>query len=166
MVFLVFSILSSTAIALIFKHIDNKKVRTFDAIVINYFIAATIGFLINRVEINPFTIYQEKWFPLAITIGVLFIVMFYLIEKSNQKAGITVTTVAMRMAVVIPMLFSIIYYQEEVTSVKVAGTILAVVAVSLSVYKKRDEKKETTSPSSSNRRERQKTNPRPGQRRK
>lgn len=137
MCFLLLSIISSTTISLTFKFVERKNIQSFHVIVINYLIAAILGYALNRSSYNVLNMFGESWFLLAVIIGVLFIIMLYLIGFSTQKAGITVTTVAMRMAVVIPIVFSILYYNEMVTSLKIAGILLAVIAVVLTVYKKR-----------------------------
>jgi len=140
MLFLLLNILSSTIIALVFKFIDNLKVNTFKVIVINYLVAASLGFLLNDAEIGIADIFRGTWVYLSVIIGVLFIAMLYLIAVSTQKAGITVTTISMRMSVVVPIGFSILFYQEEISSIKIIGIIVALVAVLLSVYKERSEK--------------------------
>lgn len=138
MVFLLLSILSSASIYVIFKLIGRFKVHTFSAIVINYFAACLAGFFLSNS--NPFTlsVFSEKWFLIAAIIGVMFIVMFYLIAKSTQKAGVAVTTVAVKMSVIFPIAFSIWYDESDVlTLFKFTGIFLAVISVFLTVYQGR-----------------------------
>lgn len=135
MVFLLLSILSSASIYIIFKLIDHFKVHTFSAIVINYFAACLAGFFLSNS--NPFTlsVFNEKWFLIASIIGVMFIVMFYVIGKSTQKAGVAVTTVAVKMSVIFPIAFSIWYDASDVlTLLKSTGITLAIFSVFLTVY--------------------------------
>lgn len=136
MVFLLFSIFSSTAIFLIFKLIDLKKIPVFNTILINYFVAATLGFLLNRSSqtVIGFLHSDAMWFSLLL--GFLFIVMFFVIGLSSQKAGIAVTSVASKMSVVMPIFFSILYFGEVLTRMKIAGIILALAAVFFTIYKK------------------------------
>ncbi len=88
--------------------------------------------------INFLEIFKQQWLLPAIFIGVFFIVMFYVIALSSQKVGVTVTTVSSKMAVIIPILFSILYYNEEINRFKIIGIILAVIAVVLTIYKKKN----------------------------
>jgi drug/metabolite transporter (DMT)-like permease len=62
--------------------------------------------------------------------------MFYLIGSSSQKAGITVTTLANKLSLVFPVLFSLIYFKEQISVIKYIGLITATIAVLLTVYKK------------------------------
>ncbi|MEA3497120.1 MAG: DMT family transporter [Bacteroidota bacterium] len=142
MIWLCFSIIASTGIAVIFKFIEKYKIHTFHAIVINYFIASLLGFLLIKIDFNIKEIYSYEWFPLSVAIGIIFIVLFYLIGKSTQKAGITVTIVAVRMAVIIPITFTIIYFNESISFLKIIGIVLALIAVVFSIYREKATKLE------------------------
>ncbi len=138
MIFLVFSILSSAAIYVIFKFLDRFKINTFNVIVINYITAAALGLLLIQTQTDIFPIYKNAWFPYSIIIGVLFIMTFVIIAKSSQIVGIAITTVSNKMSVIIPIAVSIIIDPLDVlTNFKAIGIILAILAVFLSVYRKR-----------------------------
>lgn len=137
MIFLALSILSSAAIYVVFKLIDHHRVFTFSAIVINYLVACLAGFFLSTN--NPFTseIFAQSWLPIAMLVGVMFIVMFYIIAISTRRAGVAVTTVAVKMSVVFPIAFSIWYDANDKLSVlKLIGIALALLSVFLTVYKK------------------------------
>jgi len=118
----------------IFKSAGNRKLNVFSIIVINYVIAACLGFCIEGSPV--ISILNASWLSMAIIIGILFIVMFFVIALSTIKAGISATSVATKMSVIIPIIFSIIYFRENISFLKGAGIILAVIAVFLSIYKK------------------------------
>ena len=137
MVFLVFSILSSAAIYVIFKFLDRFKIKTFNVIIINYITATVLGILLTNSQADIFPIYKNAWFPYSIFIGIMFIIMFVVIAKSSQVVGIAVTTISNKMSVIIPIAVSIIIDPLDVlTNLKATGIILAVLAVFLSVYQK------------------------------
>ena len=138
MIFLVFSILSSAAIYVIFKFLDRLKINTFNVIVINYITAAILGLLLTQNQTDIFPIYKNAWFPYSIIIGVLFIMTFVIIAKSSQIVGIAITTVSNKMSVIIPIAVSIIIDPLDVlTNFKAIGIAMAILAVFLSVYRKR-----------------------------
>jgi drug/metabolite transporter (DMT)-like permease len=139
MLFLLFSIICSSAIIIIFKLFGKYKISTLPAIVYNYLIASVLGILTFQQKIEIVSITSSGWFPFALIIGILFIIMFFMLALSTQKAGVTATTVSSRVSVVIPIIFSIIYFKEHIYTEKIVGILLAVVAVVLSVYKKRNE---------------------------
>lgn len=138
MIYLLLCILSSTAILIIFKLLGKASTKTFPVIVINYLVASVLGYGLNDFNADVATVYSTPWFPLAVIIGVFFVVGFYLIAKSSQKAGIAVTSVASKMSVIIPIVFSIVYdSNDKLTFIKTAGVICALIAVVLTVYRKR-----------------------------
>ncbi|MDD4150805.1 MAG: hypothetical protein PHE33_12340 [Bacteroidales bacterium] len=132
---LLLSILASSAVFVIFKFVDKYKSPLINVIVINYIVAASLGFIING-SFPAKEIISYNWIIPAIIIGILFIVMFFIIGKSSQKAGIAITTVASKMSFVIPVSFAIIAYNEDAGFLKIAAIIMAVVAVAFSVYVK------------------------------
>jgi len=134
--FLLLCILSSTGIFLIFKITDKLKVPTYPVIVINYLVASLLAAAITP-DINKFrSVVSSDWFLLSVFIGIFFILMFFVIALSTRKAGITVTTVASKMSVVIPITFSILIDPDDrLTLVKGAGILLALSGVLLTVMK-------------------------------
>ena len=137
---LLFAILTSAGIFITFKYLEKYKVDILLAIIINYVTAAICGFLLSDKAFVVQEIVQQSWFNISILIGALFIVVFFIIGRSTQKAGISVTTLASKMSFVLPLLFSILYYNETVSSKKVLGIIIAISAVLLSIYKDKGDK--------------------------
>lgn len=138
MIFLILSILSSAAIYVIFKFLDRYKINTFNVIIINYITAAILGLLLTQSQAAIFPIYKNAWFPYSIIIGILFIMTFVIIAKSSQLVGIAVTTISNKMSVIIPITVSIIIDPLDVlTNFKAIGITVAILAVFLSVYRKR-----------------------------
>ena len=140
MIYLFLCIISSTLIFVIFKSITLFKVSVLPVIIINYLVASTLGYFLSSE--NPFSIYKGDivWLPLAILIGVLFIIMFFVVGKSSQTAGISVTTVASKLSVVIPISFSIfIDPSDSLSFIKFTAILIALLAVFLTIYRdKRD----------------------------
>ena len=138
MIFLILCIISSTLIFVIFKLLNRVKVPVLPVIVYNYLVASLLGFLITGNDLAIISESSREWLPLSVVIGVLFIVMFFVIGKSSQDAGISVTTVASKMSVVTPIVFSILADPtDEINLLKVFGIILALLAVFLTIYRKK-----------------------------
>ncbi len=137
MIYLILSILSSTVIVIVFKIQSKINIKLFPVIVINYFTATFLGLILNQQQISFQQIASSSWIYGALIIGVLLIIGFYLIGYSTQKIGIAITTVTNKMSVVLPMLFSMFFYAESISFLKLIGIILALLAMFLSVYRKR-----------------------------
>jgi drug/metabolite transporter (DMT)-like permease len=134
MIYLILSILSSTAIFIIFKFLDQYKVSTFPVIVYNYLFAAVPGYFLLQEKPDLKDVFQADWIYLAIFIGILFILMFYVIALSSATAGISITTVASKMSVVIPITYSIFADPlDKLTSIKLIGIIVALFSVFLTI---------------------------------
>ncbi|RLD55032.1 MAG: hypothetical protein DRI97_10290 [Bacteroidetes bacterium] len=134
--FLLLCILSSTAIFVTFKTINRLNIPAFPVIVINYLVATLLGFLIYRGDTGLTSISGSRWLSISIIIGILFILMFFLVAYSTRKAGITVTTVASKMSVIFPIVFSLIIDPSDQLSIlKSSAVLLALGGVVLTVYK-------------------------------
>jgi len=139
MFWLILCTISATGIFVLFKVIDKTNTALFNAIIVNYIVAAGFGYwLTGGFDIE--SVVKSDWFIQSAVIGVLFIIMFFIIGLSSKKVGISITSVAGKMSVVIPMTFAIIAFNEDYGIIKVSGILLALFAVTLSVYKKPDKK--------------------------
>ena len=143
--FLLLCILSSTAIFVTFKTINRLNIPAFPVIVINYLVATLLGFLIYTGDTGITSIPGSRWLPISIIIGILFILMFFLVAFSTKKAGLSVTTVASKMSVIFPIVFSLIIDPSDQLSIlKSAAVLIALGGVVLTVYKPDGESPERT----------------------
>jgi len=134
--FLLLCILSSTGIFIVFKSIDRYNIPSFPVIVINYLVATILGFVINPGLARIDELMKREWLPASILIGILFIIMFFLVAYSSKKAGISVTTVASKMSVIFPILFSMMIDPgDQLTLLKSAAILCTLCGVALTVYK-------------------------------
>ena len=138
MIYLLLSILSSTAIFVVFKLFDKYNVNTLQAITVNYVTACICGSFLYKGRINPSEIIQTEWFVAAFGLGFLFIAIFNVMALTAQKNGLSVASVASKMSLIIPVIFGIIVYNESVGVQKILGIILALVSVYLTSLKKKD----------------------------
>ena len=138
MVYLLLSILSSTGIFLIFRLLEKKDVRPFPVIVINYLIASSLGFAFSGGVIGEARDFPVAFYVLAVIIGILFIIMFFIVARSSRKAGMAVTTISGKMSFIFPIVFSLLYDAGDVFSlIKATGILVAFTGVLLTIYKKR-----------------------------
>ncbi len=135
MIFLLFSILSSSVIFVIFKLFQKFGVNTLQAIIINYFIACMVGFFGFIKDTDVSLIPGKLWFPGTLILGALFISVFNLAAITTQRSGLSVVSVATKMSVAIPVFFGIILYNESTGFWKITGILLALLAVYLTSIK-------------------------------
>jgi drug/metabolite transporter (DMT)-like permease len=70
----------------------------------------------------------------ALVMGGMFISIFNVIGFTTQKLGVAVASVANKLSLVIPFIFSIYLYNEHATVLKIAGIAVALIAVVLTCY--------------------------------
>ncbi|WP_400073037.1 EamA family transporter [Zobellia russellii] len=129
MAFLALSILASSLIFIIFKLYTRFKVNTLFAIVANYFVACSVGLIRYEGTTQITEVPEKPWFLGTFILGILFIVVFNLMAMASQKVGVAVTSVATKMSFVIPVIFGLLLYNEELGTFKVIGILLALAAV-------------------------------------
>ncbi len=137
MILLLLSIICSTSIYVLFKLFKKYGIDTLQAIVINYFVAAAFGlwFLGPSAE-NFQSLLQAPWLIWAAVVGILFISLFYVMALVSQQFGITVTSIASKMSLLIPVVILIAIDPDEGLSItKAAGVLTGVVAVILASAK-------------------------------
>jgi len=136
MVYLICSIISSSLIFVIFRTAKNYSCNLTSLITYNYLSATILGLLLFQPFNTELVRQSTHWLPFGVLLGILFTAMFYLLGISSQKAGITVTTLANKLSLVFPVLFSLIYFNEQITTIKYIGLAGALFSVLLTVYKK------------------------------
>jgi drug/metabolite transporter (DMT)-like permease len=135
MIYLVLSILCSSSIFILFKYFEKYRVTTFLAIVINYLIASTTGILSLNGIPEWTEIASKTWLPNALFLGFLFITLFYIMAITSQRLGPSVASIANKMALVVPVIYAVIYYDDALNLLKVVGIILALVGIYLASIK-------------------------------
>lgn len=147
MLFLSLSIVLSVLLLLNFRLFPRYDINTFQAIVFNYPVCFLTGLLLLPTG-QSFTIdFSQTWTWLALGLGVGFILTFMLSGASTQRMGITVTSLANNLSLVVPVCFSLFIFQtggKLFDGLNYLGLLLAVVAVGLSTYKKESATDATT----------------------
>lgn len=140
MAFLIASILFSASILVLFRYFKQWGIDNLQAIIVNYVVAAAIGFASHEGASSLGIIVEKPWFSVSIILGILFIGVFFLFALSSQVAGVAITAVASRMSVVIPVTAAFLLFDETATLTKIFGIALALPAFYLTFKKKRNEK--------------------------
>lgn len=141
MFYLLLCILSSTVVLITFKLLDRFSVNNFSAIIINYLAASIAGFFLAKGELTGLNQLGVLPILLMVAMGILFITMFHFLGKSTQTAGVAITSVAAKMSVIIPILVSVLIDpNDKLNAIRIAGIVLALVAVLLLVIPRKTEK--------------------------
>lgn len=131
MTFLVFSILLSVLTVCFFKLFEQYQVNTFQAIFINYITCIIVGNILSEDAILLQRFWADPWFVYALILGFMFISVFYCIGLTSQKMGVSVSMVAAKLSVVIPVGVAFLLHGETLGILKIAGILMSLVAVFL-----------------------------------
>lgn len=126
---LLLAILFSSFLYLIFKLFVKYNINTLQAIIFNYVIAFFVGFLINPFHFSISKLLSAPWLFGSVFLGFMFICVFNILGKTTQINGISVASVSSKMAMIIPILFGIIVFNENLGFSKIIGIIVALLAV-------------------------------------
>lgn len=133
MIFLLLTILANIAIFMAFRGFSHFKVNTFPAIIINYLVCVITGVIysgpqnvVSRIDPNA------NWFLFAGFLGIIFVTTFFLMARTTQLRGVAVATVASKMSLAIPVVFSLFVFKIATGTLDTwnyVGIALAFVAI-------------------------------------
>jgi drug/metabolite transporter (DMT)-like permease len=129
MVYLIGSIVFTSYLTLSFKMLERLGISNLQAIVFNYITCVITGSIVaGNFPIGP-VVFNQQWFGWSCIMGFTFVTLFNLVAYTTQKMGVAVASVANKLSLVIPFLFSLYLYNEQSTLLKVSGIIIAILAV-------------------------------------
>lgn len=135
MIFIILTVVQSTLIFVAFKIFVRYNIDNWQAIVVNYIVATLFGFMIYNGSYSVSTIVEAPWITYALLLGLFFIGTFYFFALSSQKVGVALTSVASKMSVIIPVIFGVILYGDNMNLMRVLGILLALIAFYLTFKK-------------------------------
>jgi drug/metabolite transporter (DMT)-like permease len=123
-----------------FRTFQIFRINSFQAVVYNYWVCVFTGVITfgNLNEILRLNV-REPWVWQSMSLGGLFISVFYLMAVTTHRVGVTITTVVNKTSLLIPVCFSLFVFgtaSKQFDLINYGGLILAVCAIVLSSYKK------------------------------
>lgn len=134
MIYLLLSIVSSVLLFVVFRKMNRPDINNFHAVVINYFTAGLVGLIFFYSDIPEYVLSTDRLL-ISGFMGSLFIGIFYLMLKTTQEYGISVGSVANKMAVVVPVAAAVVIYGTPLTALKIGGIALALAGLYLTNVK-------------------------------
>lgn len=131
MSYLIITVLLNALISVLFKYFARYKVDELQAIVVNYWVCVLTGSIfIGYFPLGTGSITQSWSLP-ALIMGAGFIGVFSLFAWLTKTEGITTATVANKLSLAVPVIFSVLLYHEPLSVWHIAGILLAFPAVYL-----------------------------------
>lgn len=129
MLYVLLKVISATGLAMALKYVDRRGIDRLPVIRINYAVAALLAFFV-ALATNQ-TALSRPTALLAIITGGLFVSGILVLVKTISVAGVARAVVAMRTAVVIPMLASVLIWHERPGTPGFVGAAVALAAIGL-----------------------------------
>ena len=129
MIFLIANIVLISSFGLLLKHAGSRGQNLLAVGSVNYIVAALLS-IFSVVGGRNFQ-FSPPTMIFGTMNGVTYVVCFFLILYAMNARGIAVSMAIVRVAVVIPVLFSIVYWQETPNRWQVVGIILACISLPL-----------------------------------
>ena len=138
------AVITVTWIFILFKFFPKYKIDTFQAVTFNYLAAFICGSLLygNQIKSNLFI--HKEWILWACICGILFISLFYLMGKSSQNNGVSLTTVIVKMSMAFSMVLMILFYHEDINIYKISALLLALIGIFFLSKEKSNKNKKTS----------------------
>ena len=138
MLYLIAIVLLNVLLFSIFKMFSKYGISPLQAIAVNYWVCVLTGTMVLSKRIEPILSFSYSWIYWALLLGSMLIALFNLIAYSTKVEGMTTTTIANKLSLVIPVLFAAWLYQEHFGVGKILGILIAFPAVYLTVKKKQE----------------------------
>lgn len=137
MVFLCLAILSSCTIALLMRISANKVTAKLSMLSVNYLICSLLGASYAGFDlICPNVSGFSTTVALGVVGGILFLVSFMLLQWNTARNGIVLTSIFMKLGLLVPMILSVLVFHELPTWTQITGFCIALIAIVLINAKK------------------------------
>lgn len=131
----------ATLLYVILKYFSKYDINQLQALTVNYITAGLFSFFLNiDKSINALPFLETIYLPCLGT-GLLFILVFYTTALTAEKHGLTITSIAGKMSMVIPIIAGLIIYKEGITISKFTGIAIALFALYISNKQKGKEER-------------------------
>lgn len=129
MINLLLTIYCSASIAIILKLNSNRNGDSIVLLTGNYFAASIISLVLLVSDKNSTT--SIDLVPLGLFLSILFVGSIFAFSKSVSLSGAALSTVSSRLSVFVPIIFSLIFYDELPTAYQIIGLVLTLLTIIL-----------------------------------
>lgn len=113
MLYLLLAIVAASTYSILFKLFACRDIDSLQAIAFNYLTAALLGIGLSFGTLREGVVLSGEEWCLSVLMGVMFMTAFVLMARSTVKVGVSVTTVAARVALVIPVVCSYLLLPDQ-----------------------------------------------------
>lgn len=114
------------------KYAGHKNQREMQVYFVNYLVAGGLAVFLS--ESNVSILFTKETLPsllFGVMVGVLYITNLFIMGRSMIENGIGLTVSIMRISLVLPVMFAVIFFDENLSLQRVTGLLIALGALGL-----------------------------------
>lgn len=139
---LILTILFTSWLLISFRVFALLKIDPLQAIILNYFVCAVTGFFFDHNYEKILALQRvEPWLICAVITGACFLPTFYLMAYSVKHISVTITTIASKTSLIIPVTVSLLYLNSasSFTWMNTIGLVLGFGAIVMTSVKNKED---------------------------
>ena len=129
MIYLILAIASSSAISLMLRFSKGKTSGEISVLVINYLVCVAVAVSEVNGNVFPASDTLKPALLMGVICGILYLVSFLLYQFNIQRNGVVLSSVFMRLGLLVPMVVSVFLFNEIPTPLQMAGAAVAIAAI-------------------------------------
>lgn len=137
MFYLILAILSSAMIAIIMRFAQPRVNYPTGLLAGNYITCSILALLLAARELSVASA-GSLLFPagLGIVNGLFYLSSFALMQWNTRHNGVTLSSVFMKLGILVPTVLSVVWFHESPTALQISGFLLAISAIVIIHYQK------------------------------
>lgn len=113
MLYLLLAIICASTYSVLFKLFACRDIDSLQAIAFNYLTATILGVVMSLGMMSEGVVLGLSELGLSVVMGLMFMAAFVLMARSTASSGVSVTTVAARVSLIIPVVCSYLFLSNE-----------------------------------------------------
>lgn len=142
MIFLLLTVCSSSLVSIVMRLSSHKIKSNLGMLAANYVVCSLLGACYAGFSVFPV---QETGYPTTLGLGIvngfLYLASFILLQANTKTNGVVLSSLFMKLGLLVPMVLSVLFFGEIPTVVQIVGFCLAVGAIVLINLKKEENAK-------------------------
>lgn len=130
MIYLILAIVCSSAVSLLMRWSEKHVKNNFAMFMANYFTCAVVAFCFAAPKLP---LADTKGLPFAALLGLvggaIFLLNFVVLKKCIGASGVMLSSVFMKLGVIVPTLMAVLVFGESPTILQILGLVVAIAAI-------------------------------------
>lgn len=130
MISLILAILSSAMVAIMMRIAQPRVDHPTGLLAANYIVCSLMALILSAPELPKLSL-GALGFPagLGVINGLMYLGSFVLLQWNTRHNGVVLSSVFMKLGILVPTLLSVVWFREMPTAMQVIGFVLAVAAI-------------------------------------